>query len=176
MDSSTADRPTAPRTKQPLSPWAAQIGYVEGRNVTIEYRWAKATTIAYRRLPAISLEIGPRVIAATGGVASALAAKAASKDIPIVFLMGDDPVKSGLVTSLNRPGGNLTGMSFLAPALEAKRAGVASRIGSNCRHHCRTRESELSGAEGRLRDVREAAGLLGQQFSIVNASSERDFE
>jgi len=98
-----------------------QIGYVEGRNITTEYRWAEGH---YDRLPALARDLvghRPAVIAATGGLASALAAKAASKDIPIVFLMGDDPVKFGLVTSLNRPGGNLTGVSFLAPALEAKR-------------------------------------------------------
>ena len=154
-----------------------QIGYVEGRNVTTEYRWAEGH---YDRLPALARDLvgnRPAVIAATGGVASALAAKAASKDIPIVFLMGDDPVKFGLVTSLNRPGGNLTGVSFLAPALEAKRVELLRELVPTAGTTCRTRESELSWRRrAAKRCHREAAGLLGQQFSIVNASSEGDFE
>jgi putative tryptophan/tyrosine transport system substrate-binding protein len=153
-----------------------QIGYVEGQNVTIEYRWAEGH---YDRLPALARDlVGLRlaVIAATGGVASALAAKAASKDIPIVFLMGDDPVKFGLVTSLNRPGGNLTGVSFLAPALEAKRVELLRELVPTAGTIAVLVNPNSPGAEGRLRDVREAAGLLGQQFSIVNASSEGDIE
>ena len=153
-----------------------QIGYVEGRNVTTEYRWAEGH---YDRLPALARDLvgnRPAVIAATGGVASALAAKAASKDIPIVFLMGDDPVKFGLVTSLNRPGGNLTGVSFLAPALEAKRVELLRELVPTAGTIAVLVNPNSPGAEGRLRDVREAAGLLGQQFSIVNASSEGDFE
>jgi putative ABC transport system substrate-binding protein len=153
-----------------------QIGYVEGRNVTTEYRWAEGH---YDRLPALARDLvghRPAVIAATGGVASALAAKAASKDIPIMFLMGDDPVKFGLVTSLNRPGGNLTGVSFLAPALEAKRLELLRELVPTAGTVAVLVNPNSPGAEGRLRDVREAAGLLGQQFSIVNASSEGDFE
>ena len=153
-----------------------QIGYVEGRNITTEYRWAEGH---YDRLPALARDLvgnRPAVIAATGGVASALAAKAASKDIPIVFLMGDDPVKFGLVTSLNRPGGNLTGVSFLAPALEAKRVELLRELVPTAGTIAVLVNPNSPGAEGRLRDVREAAGLLGQQFSIVNASSEGDIE
>ena len=89
--------------------------------------------------------------------------------------MGDDPVKFGRVTSLNRPGGNLTGVSFLAPALEAKRVELLRELVPTA-GTIAVLVNRLSGAEGRLRDVREAAGLLGQQFSIVNASSEGDFE
>ena len=153
-----------------------QIGYVEGRNITTEYRWAEGH---YDRLPALARDLvghRPAVIAATGGLASALAAKAASKDIPIVFLMGDDPVKFGLVTSLNRPGGNLTGVSFLAPALEAKRVELLRELVPTAGTIAVLVNPNSPGAEGRLRDVREAAGLLGQQLSIVSASSEDDFE
>src|SRR3954451_17892004 len=151
-----------------------QIGYVEGRNVTTEYRWAEGH---YDRLPALARDLvgnRPSFIAATGGVASALAAKSASNDIPIVFLMGDDPVKFGLVTSLNRPGGNLTGVSFLAPALEAKRVELLRELVPTAGTIAVLVNPNSPGAEGRLRDVREAAALLGQQFSIVNASSEGD--
>src|SRR5262249_12630271 len=98
-----------------------QPGYVEGRNVTIEYRWAEGH---YDRLPALAADLVAHplsVIATAGGITSALAAKEVTKAIPIVFLTGDDPVKFGLVASLNRPGGNLTGVSFLSPALETKR-------------------------------------------------------
>jgi putative ABC transport system substrate-binding protein len=90
--------------------------------------------------------------------------------------MGDDPVKFGLVTSLNRPGGNLTGVSFLAPALEAKRVELLRELVPTAGTIAVLVNPNSPGAEGRLRDVREAAGLLGQQFSIVNASSEGDFE
>ncbi len=153
-----------------------QTGYVEGRNVTIEYRWAEGH---YDRLPALAADlVGYRlsVIAATGGIASVLAAKAVTKEIPIVFLTGDDPVKCGLVASLNRPGGNLTGVSFLSPALEAKRVELLRELVPTATTIAVLVNPNSPGAEARLRDVREAAGLLGQQFSVVNAGSEGDFE
>ena len=98
-----------------------QTGYIEGRNVTIEYRWAEGH---YDRLPQQAIELvdrGVAVIILVGGGPTIAVAKAATATIPIVFVMGDDPVKSGAVTALNRPGGNATGVNLLTVAMEAKR-------------------------------------------------------
>ncbi len=97
-----------------------EIGYVEGQNVTIEYRWAEGR---YDRLPAMAVELidRPVVVLVAGAFPAALAAKASTSTTPIVFLSGADPVQAGLVASLNRPGGNMTGMSLLMIGLLAKR-------------------------------------------------------
>jgi len=153
-----------------------KTGYVEGQNVMIEYRWADGH---YDRLPALAADlVGHQVLVifASGGVTSALGAKAATKTIPIVFVMGDDPVKFGLVASLNRPGGNVTGVSFLTPVLEAKRVEFLRELVPNATTIAMLANPTFPGAEARVKDAREAAGLLGQQFSVVNASRDGDFE
>ena len=109
----------------------SEIGFVDGQNVAITYRWAEGH---YERLSGLASElVGLRVstIVAGGGAPSALAAKAATATIPIVFVMGDDPVKMGLVASFNRPGGNLTGVSFLTGELGAKRLGLLCEMVPN---------------------------------------------
>jgi len=148
-------------------------GYVEHRNVGIEYRWAQGQ---YDRLPAFAAElvrVQVSVIAATGGDVSALAAKAATATIPIVFLSGGDPVKLGLVASFSRPGGNVTGVSFLSNQLGSKRLELlhklvpaAATIGFLVNPTNPNSQSETS-------DVQAAARVLGLHLHVEHASSER---
>jgi ABC-type uncharacterized transport system substrate-binding protein len=154
----------------------ADAGYIEGQNVTIEYRWAEGQ---YDRLPALAADLVARkvaVIAAAGGIGSALAAKAASPTIPIVFVAGDDPVKFGLVDSLNRPGGNVTGVSFLLPALEAKRLELLHELLPKAALIAVLVNPSFAASDVRVTAVRDAANTLGLQLSILNASSERDID
>jgi len=153
-----------------------ETGYVEHRNVGIEYRWAEGQ---YGRLPALAADLvrlQVSVITATGTTASALAAKAATATIPIVFISGTDPVQLGLVSSFNRPGGNATGVGFLLNDLAPKRLELlhelvpsAIAIGFLSNPTSPLSQSEAS-------DVQAAARALGLRIYVENASSERDID
>ena len=117
---------------------------IEGRNVTIEYRWARGD---YGRLPAFAAELVQRrvkVLVGTGGDASARAAKAATATIPIVFAIGGDPVKAGLVESFNRPGANVTGVTILSSQMEPKRLGLLRELAPSCLCDWCPHQSELA--------------------------------
>jgi putative ABC transport system substrate-binding protein len=149
-------------------------GYVEGQNVTIEYRWAEGQ---YDRLPAMAADLVRRqvaVIFATPGV-SALAAKAATATIPIVFTSGIDPVRFGLVASLNRPGGNLTGSSSLAVELGPKRLGLLHEL-VPAATVIALLDNPTNPAKVSNEQYQAAARSLGLKLTVLQASSERDFD
>jgi putative ABC transport system substrate-binding protein len=153
-----------------------ETGYVEGRNVAIEYRWAESQ---FDRLPAMIADLVHRqvaVIAATTTPA-ALAAKAATKTIPIVFESGTDPVQLGLVDSLNRPGGNITGVSQLIVETASKRLELLHELVPNARMiGLLVDQADAALAQAQLRAISMAANSLGLELQILNASSEHDFD
>jgi putative ABC transport system substrate-binding protein len=151
-------------------------GYVEGRNVAIEYRWAESQ---FDRLPAMMADLIHRqvaVIAATTTPA-ALAAKAATTTIPIVFETGTDPVQLGLVTSLNRPGGNITGVTQLIVEVAPKRLELLHELVPTARViGLLVNQAAPALAQAQLRAIQSAADTLGLELQVLNASSERDFD
>jgi putative ABC transport system substrate-binding protein len=147
-------------------------GYVEGQNVAIEYRWAEGH---YDRLPALAVELTRRqvaVIVAMGGEPSALAAKAATKSIPIVFNSGGDPVEAGLVASLNRPGGNATGVSMLFVELGPKQLEILNELIPKLAVIAVLVNPTFVSAEKEAKDALGAGRALGKEVHIVTASSE----
>jgi len=163
--------PFAAAFRQGLS----EAGYVEGRNVAIEYRWAEGH---YERLTALADDLIRRqvtVIAATSTPA-ALAAKAATSTIPIVFTAGVDPIAAGLIGSLNRPSGNLTGVNVYLSALWGKRLELLHELVPNAAVIGMLVNPNFPDAESQAKDVKEAARIIGQQVHIVNASSESDID
>jgi putative tryptophan/tyrosine transport system substrate-binding protein len=151
-----------------------ETGYVEGENVAIEYRWAENQI---DRLPALAADLVRRqvaVIAATGGPTSALAAKATTTTIPIVFLAADDPVRLGLVASLARPGGNLTGVNIFNAELGTKRLELLRELVPTATRVAVLMDPSGSSSEAALRDVEAAARAMGLQIQALNASSSRE--
>jgi ABC-type uncharacterized transport system substrate-binding protein len=146
-------------------------GFVEGENTTIEYRWADNQI---DRLPALAAELVQRrvpVIVAAGPPA-VFAAKAATTTIPVVFLVGEDPVRLGFVTSLARPGGNLTGINFLAVELAAKRLELLRElVPGAARIAVLVNPTNATYTESILRDVAAAAPTMGLEIQVLNASS-----
>jgi putative tryptophan/tyrosine transport system substrate-binding protein len=150
--------------------------YVEGQNVAIEYRWAEGH---YDRLPEMAADLvrrGVAVLVATGGEPAALAAKAAISTIPIVFSVGGDPVKTGLVESLARPGGNATGVSVLTTAPESKRLGLLHELAPGAKLVGVLIDPNYQEAEAQARELRDAAGSLGQPIHIAYARSDAELE
>ena len=148
------------------------IGFVEGQNVAIEFRWADGQ---YDRLPMIAAELVRRevaVIVATGGSSAVLPAMAATSTIPIVFSTGADPVKMGFVSSLNRPGGNATGVYFFIAAMEAKRLGVLRDLVPTAALIGVLLNPNNANAETQSKEVQEAARAIGQKIQIVHAGTE----
>jgi len=151
-------------------------GYVEGQNVAIEQRWAEDQ---YERLPAMAAELvrrGVAVIATLGGEGPALAAKAATTTVPIVFVSGGDPVKLGLVPSLNRPSGNITGVNQFTTSLEKKRLGLLHDLVPSADPIAVLVNPTRLVADIQLAEVRDAARLLGIKLLIITATRETEFE
>jgi len=150
-----------------------ETGYIEGQNVAIEYRFSDGQN---NRLPALAAELVDRQIAVlfAGTNAAALAAKAATATIPVVFAIGGDPVKLGLVASLNRPGGNITGVTMFATQMETKRLGLLHELSASV--VAALINPSQHDAPAQADEVTEAARVLGLNLHVVYAGSERDLE
>src|SRR5262245_45716808 len=153
-----------------------EVGYVEDQNVSVVHRWAGGRYDLLPMLASDLVEHRVAVIVATGGVQTALAAKAATASIPIVFVNGSDPVKFGLVDSLNRPGGNITGVSFFTSSLEAKRLGLLHELVPSASKITFLVNPNTPNADAQLKDVEEAAGTLHLNLSVLSASNEEELE
>ena len=154
----------------------AETGYTEGRNVAIEFRWAEGQ---YSRLPALAADLVNRqvdVIAAPGGAPVALAAKSATATIPIVFEMGGDPVALGVVDSLSRPGGNLTGVSSLSVEVSRKRLEFMHEVLPTAAVFAVVVNPTSPTANSQLRNLHTAADTLGVQLHVLHASTEQEFD
>jgi putative tryptophan/tyrosine transport system substrate-binding protein len=195
--SGAAAWPLAARARQPAMPMVAfvngrspdarraaafrnglnEAGHAEGQNVMVEYHWLAGQ---YDRLPALMADLVRRrvaVIATPGSNPAALAAKAATATIPIVFGAGEDPVKLGLVANIARPGGNATGINFFVSEIVAKRLGLLHELVPKAvRVAVLVNPANATTAEATLRDIPDAARALGLQIQVLNASTTREIE
>lgn len=154
----------------------AEVGYVEGRNVAVEFRWAEGR---FDRLPALADELVRRpvaVLAPVGGYQTPRAAQAATSTIPIVFGIGEDPVKEGLVPNLNRPGGNITGATFSTALLGAKRLGLLRELAPQAEVIGLLVNQNSTQGQGQARDVQEAAQQLGQRLVVLSGGSDEEID
>jgi putative ABC transport system substrate-binding protein len=152
-----------------------EVGYVESHNVAIEYRFAEGQL---QRLPALAADLVRRRVSAifASGGSSAPVAKAATATIPIVFQMGEDPVKEGIVASLNRPGGNITGFTNFSNQLFAKRLGLLHEIAPQADVFAFLVNPDNPNAEPDAKEVRAAAAAAGWRLEVLTAATERDLE
>jgi putative ABC transport system substrate-binding protein len=153
-----------------------EMGFVEGQNVRVEYRWGEGQ---HARLPALAAELVQRrvdVIAATGGDSAAMAAKAATQTIPIVFNSAGDPVKSGIVASLSRPGGNMTGVSRVGSDILPKRLELLAEVVPTAGTIAFLVNPTMRTAQPRIKAVEAAANTLGRQIELVRASTDQEIE
>src|SRR5262245_63305281 len=172
VNAGSSDPPLAAAFRKDLN----EAGYVEGQNVTVEYHWLEGQ---FDRLPALMADLARRrvaVIVTPAGNFAALAAKAATTEIPIVFGVGEDPVKLGLVASLARPGGNLTGINFLANELAVKRLALLHELVPKAVRIAVLVNPSNPATEGTLRDTLEAARAIGLQIQVLKASTTREIE
>jgi putative ABC transport system substrate-binding protein len=172
LDGQSPDRHLMMAFRQALQ----DAGYVEGRNVAIEYRSANGHTDRLLTLAGDLVDRRVAVIVATGGTAAALAAYAATTTIPIVFASGVDPVTSGLVSSLNRPGGNATGVHVFQQVLEGKRLGLLRDMVPAAAVIAVLLNPTNANFQTQLRAVQEAARAVGRRLNILSASTERDID
>jgi putative ABC transport system substrate-binding protein len=152
-----------------------ELGFVDGRNAAIEYRWA-ANQID--QLPALAAELThrPAMVIAAFSTAAALAAKAATTTIPIVFLTSDDPIKTGIVPSLNRPGGNVTGVSFVSPVLGGKRLQLLRALAPKADLIAVFVDPASPESVNHTNEVRDAARALGQKIAVLRAGTPNEIE
>jgi putative ABC transport system substrate-binding protein len=155
----------------------SENGYIEGKNVEVEYRWADGQNDRWRALATELVSRQVTVITAPGSTAASLAAKAATTTIPIVFFIGGDPVAVGLVASLARPGGNVTGVTTLSVEVGAKRVElIREAIPSVTIMALLVNPTNPNNAEAVSRETQAAAHMLGLQLHVLHASTERDFD
>jgi putative ABC transport system substrate-binding protein len=150
------------------------VGFVDGQNVAIEYRWARGH---YDLLPSLTAELialKPVIIAATGGDQAISAAKVITQSIPLVFLVGGDPVQLGLVASFNHPGGTITGITMLTNVLDAKRLGILRQTLPQSKTIAFLENPNFPEAENKQQRTKEAAEALGVELVVLSASSETE--